>query len=56
MTVTSNYSILTTTGIPILNSVEEHHNFNTEQLDVLLDGSKQSFSIATTTNSNKKLF
>ena len=35
---------------------EEHHNLNTEQLVVSLEGIKHSFSIATTIDSNDKLF
>ena len=35
--------------------MEEHHNLNTEQLGVSLDGIKQFFSIATTIDSNDKL-
>ena len=50
------YSILTTTEILVLNSEWDHHKLTTEQLDVSLDEIKQSLSIATTIDSNVKLF
>ena len=53
--LTINYSLLTTTGILVTKSVVERHNINTEQLDVLLNGIKESFSIAITIDSNDKL-
>ena len=53
---TLSYSILKTTGILVLNSEWDHHRLTTEHLDDSLDGIKQSFSIATTIDSNAKLF
>ena len=53
--LTINYSLLTTTGILVTKSVVERHNINIEQLDVLLNGIKESFSIAITIDSNDKL-
>ena len=46
------FLLLLTSRIVVLNSELDHHNLSTEQLDVSLDGIKQSFSIATTIESN----